>query len=83
MNDKKWISDYVSPRGFQFIIEENDVHALLFVYEYAPECFAKDIQPHIVAQHHQRDYSQDDVAMAREFGLEEFGVPLVSWKLVE
>lgn len=79
----KWYSTYVTRDRLQFIIDDEGQGAMFFVYEDAPDGFAKDIQPHVAPEHHQRDYSQDDLAMAKRFGFRKFGVPLDSWKAVE
>jgi hypothetical protein len=53
---------------FKIILEEDSsVGFYIFVYETA------------ASKHPERDYLQDDLAMAQTFCLEDFGVPINSW----
>ena len=55
-------------QGFcKIILEQDTVGVYVFVYE-----SQQSVNP-------ERDYLQDDMQLAQEFCLEDFGVPLRSW----
>ena len=75
-----WYSEYKTPEGFYFIIDQDEnVGFYLYVYE-TPELFRKDVEdPQRRCAHHQRDYLQDTLHWAKHQAFEEFGVPMDSW----
>lgn len=67
MKFKILVSKY-SKRVFKIEEDFPEVGAYLYVYEKG-ECI--------------KDYLQDSIDLCKEFALEEFGVPLDSWKIPE
>ena len=77
----KWYSKYEDSQGRRFIIDEDsDVGFYLYVYE-VRGFFDKDLKEEGCPRH-QQDHLQDTLEMAQEQALEDFGVPLDSWRKV-
>jgi hypothetical protein len=76
----KFYSAFKNPQGWQFMIAKDYAGYCLYVYEHE-EFFQEDLSSDVEGcPHHQQDYLQDDVEMAKEFAFEDFGVPLDSWQ---
>ncbi len=65
----KWISNYKHPKGLNFEIEYDEFAGYYF--------YANEDETNIY------DDLQDTLEVAKEVALEEFGVPIDSWKQVE
>jgi hypothetical protein len=73
-----WFSTYIHPTKWNFIIDEESLGYVLYVYEDYPDGFKKDILDKTTV-HHMQDYYQNTFDITKESALEDFGVPLDSW----
>lgn len=75
----KWYSVYEHPARMNFIIEyDENVGYYIYLYENSTY-FERDSRSAEGCPHHQDDYLQDTLEIAKEFSYEEFGVPMDSW----